>query len=190
MIDIITFLDNDVNSAVYTGEYIHGIYSYLEIIGAPTTFATSGRISHHFSTSYSINNDTASLQTVISYLCMRQKSICELCRRIGHKSDACIIRGQKFLPLSLRRNINQFNALHGEEPNEPPREWSDQPPEDHFKLRTSPTNTSPVVSAIMGILNHYDIDNGDVNTSDFPIEFNYESVPDPDTTPIKSIDDD
>ena len=44
----------------------------------------------------------------------------------------------------------------------------------------------------MGKLNHHAIDIGYVKipTSDFPVESNYESVPDPDTTPIKSIDDD
>ena len=44
----------------------------------------------------------------------------------------------------------------------------------------------------MGRLNHHAIDNGDVefHLSDFPVEFNSESIPDPDTTPIKSIDDD
>ena len=44
----------------------------------------------------------------------------------------------------------------------------------------------------MGKLNHRAINNGDVNipTSEFPVESNSESVPDPDTTPIKSIDDD
>ena len=43
-----------------------------------------------------------------------------------------------------------------------------------------------------GRLNHHDIDNGDVKvqTSYFLVEFNYKSVPDLDTTPIKSIDDD
>ena len=41
----------------------------------------------------------------------------------------------------------------------------------------------------MAKLNHHAIDNGDI-TSDVPFESNYESVPDPDTTPIKSIDDD
>ena len=41
----------------------------------------------------------------------------------------------------------------------------------------------------MGKLNHHAIDNGDIN-SDVPVEYNYESVPDPDTTTIKSIDDD
>ena len=43
----------------------------------------------------------------------------------------------------------------------------------------------------MGRLNHHAIDNGDVqvHTSDFPVEFNYESVTDPDTTPNKSMDD-
>ena len=49
-----------------------------------------------------------------------------------------------------------------------------------------------MISAIMGKLNHHAIDNCDVKipTSDFPFESNYESVPDPDTTPIKSIYDD
>ena len=44
----------------------------------------------------------------------------------------------------------------------------------------------------MGKLNHHAIDDGYVKipTSDFPVESNYESVPDPDTTSIKSIDDD
>ena len=44
----------------------------------------------------------------------------------------------------------------------------------------------------MGKLNHHSIDNGDVKIpiSDVPVESNYDSVPDPDTTPIKSIDDD
>ena len=42
----------------------------------------------------------------------------------------------------------------------------------------------------MGRLNHHAIDNGGVKvpTSDFPVDFNYASVTDPDTTPIKSID--
>ena len=41
-------------------------------------------------------------------------------------------------------------------------------------------------------LNHHAIDNGDIiiPTSDVLVESNYDSVPDPDTTPIKSIDDD
>ena len=44
----------------------------------------------------------------------------------------------------------------------------------------------------MGRLNHHEIDNGfaEVQYSEFPVEFNFESVPYPDTTPIKSIDDD
>ena len=41
-------------------------------------------------------------------------------------------------------------------------------------------------------INHHAIDNGNVKipTSKFPVESNSESVPDTDTTPIKSIDDD
>ena len=40
----------------------------------------------------------------------------------------------------------------------------------------------------MGKLNHHTINNGDV-TSDVPVEYKYKSVPYPDTTMIKSIDD-
>ena len=122
---------------------------------------------------------------------MRQKSICECCGRIGHKADACIIRGPKFLPPSLRIKINRFNALHGEKTNEPPIGWNIKPPADHFKFRTSPPKTSPVVSAIMGRLNHHVLDNGDfeVQSSELSVEYSSESVPDPDTTPIKSIGD-
>ena len=44
----------------------------------------------------------------------------------------------------------------------------------------------------MGILNHHAIYNVDVefHPSYFPFGFNPESVPDPDTTTVKSIDDD
>ena len=57
---------------------------------------------------------------------------------------------------------------------------------------TSLSNISPVLSAIMGRLNHHAIDNGDVkiSTSEFSVEFKSESVTDPDTNPIEPIDDD
>ena len=58
--------------------------------------------------------------------------------------------------------MNQFNTLHGEEPTDPPREWNIQPQAAHFKSRTSPLKISPMGSAIMGRINHYDIDNGDI----------------------------
>ena len=123
---------------------------------------------------------------------MRQKIICECCGIIGHKSDACIIRGPKILPPSISRNMNQLNALHGDEPKETPREWNSQPLTAHFKSRTSPSRTNHLISAIIGKLNHRAIDNGNVKipTSDVPVESKYDSVIDPDTTPIKSIDDD
>ena len=49
-----------------------------------------------------------------------------------------------------------------------------------------------MVSAIIGRLNNTSIDNGDVkdHTSDSPVESNSGSVPDPDTTLIKSNYDD
>ena len=88
--------------------------------------------------------------------------------------------------------MNQFNALYGDYPNEPPRECNSQPPAANFKSRTSPSKTNPVLSAVMGKLNHHAIHNSDVKipTSEFPVESNSESAPDPYTTLIKSIDDD
>ena len=114
MTDLITFIDKNGKSTAYDGEYIHGIYRYLEIIGASTTLNTSGHRSHNFCSSSSRQNDATTLQPVIAALRMIQKSICECCVIIGHKADACIIRGPKFLPPSLRIKMNQFNALHGD----------------------------------------------------------------------------
>ena len=156
MTDIITILDKNGKSAVYTGEYIHGIYRYLETIGAPTKLTTSVHNSHHFGPSYLIKNDTSYLHPVITALRMIQKILCKCWGSIVHKADACIIRGPK---PSLRRNINQFNALSSEEPNETMRECNSQPPADHFKYITSPYNNSPLVSVITGRLNHHSVAN-------------------------------
>ena len=66
------------------------------------------------------------------------------------------------------------------------------------KLQKLSSNPSPLLpTPVMwfqtswGGLNHHAINNGDieVHPSMFPVEFNSESVPDTDTTPIKSIDD-
>ena len=72
--------------------------------------------------------------------------------------------------------MNQLNALHGDEKNEPPREWNSQPPAADFKSRNFPSNTGPMVSAIMGRLNHHAIDNGDVKvpTSELAVEYHSE----------------
>ena len=162
------------------------------MIGSPTTLITSGQRSRHFSPSSSINNDKASLQPVIADLHTIKKSICEYCGIIGHKADACIIRGPKFLPPSIRRNMNKFNAINGDEKNEPLREWNSQTLVAHFKSRTSPYKTNPAISDTKGILNHHAIDNGDylVHPSYFPVEFNSEYVSDLFNTPIISIDGD
>ena len=162
------------------------------MIGYTTSLTTSGQRSHHFVTLYSINNDTAYLQPVIADLCMRQKSIFKCCGSIGHKADACILRGPKFLPPSLIINMNKFNDLRGEEQNEPLREWNSQPTEVHFKSIKYPPKTIPVALAIMGILNHHTIDDGyvEVYPSYFLVESNFEYFTDLDTTMIKSNDDD
>ena len=77
MTDLITFLNNNKKSDVYTGGGIHVIYPYLEMIGAPTTFTTSDRRSRHFGPSSSRKNDAATIHTGIGALRMIQKSICE-----------------------------------------------------------------------------------------------------------------
>ena len=84
---LITFLDNNRKYAVYTGVNIHELYRYLEIIGSPTIFSTSGQQYRHFGPSYYINSDTETFQSVISALRIIQKSICECCGIIGHKAD-------------------------------------------------------------------------------------------------------
>ena len=101
-------------------------------------------------------------------------------------------KGPNYIPPSLRININQSNYLYLDEPTETPRECNNQPPAAHFKYIDYTPKTSPLVSAIMGRLNHHTIDNGDVEVQplEFPVESNSGSVPDTDTTPIKSIYDD
>ena len=192
MTDFTTFLDNNRKLAIYTGKNIHGHYHYLETIGSPTTLTTSGHSSNNFGSSSSTNNYTLTLQPVIAALRVRQKSICERCKIIGKKFDACIIRGRNFLPTILRIHLNQFNEFHVDEPTEPPREYNSQPLEVHFKSWTSPPKTGPVVLDIMGRLNNHSINNGDVEVypSEHPFESIYDSVTDPYNTTIKPIDDD
>ena len=165
MTDIITFLKKKGKSAIYTGGNIHGLYRYLDIIWDPTTLTTSGCCSHHFGPSSSTNNDAETIQPVIVDICVRQKTICKWCGRIGHKTDAWITRGPNFLPPIIRRKMNQFNTLHGDEPTEPPGKRNIQPPEVHFKHRTYPSKTSPMILAIMGRLNKHAVDNGDIEVS-------------------------
>ena len=48
-----------------------------------------------------------------------------------------------------------------------------------------------MISAIMGGINNNDVGNGDVevSTSEYPFEYTSDSIPYPDTNPIKVIDD-
>ena len=107
--DIITFRDNNGKLYVYTGEYIHGLYRYLEMVGAPTTLTTS--FQRKFCPSYPTNNDTATLQPVIADLLILQKTIWECWGRIVHKADYWIIRGTNFLPTNLRINMIFFDII-------------------------------------------------------------------------------
>ena len=55
---------------------MHGIYRYLYIIVYPVTLTTLCQCFRHFYTLSSINNNTETLQPVITALIMRQKSVC------------------------------------------------------------------------------------------------------------------
>ena len=165
--DLITLPDKNGKSDVYTGVNIHGRYCYFEIIVSPTTLTTSVQRYHRFCLSSSTNIDTSTLHPIIAALCTRHKIICEWCGIIGHKADTCIIRGPKFLPPSLRRNMNQFNAIHFDGPTDRPRECNSQPPVAHFKSSIYSPKIIPVVSSIMSRLNHHAIYNGDVWVSHF-----------------------
>ena len=65
---LITLLDNNVKSVIYTGENIHGLYFHLETIGDPTNLTSSGQLYHHFGNSYSTYSDIETLQPVIANL--------------------------------------------------------------------------------------------------------------------------
>ena len=57
--------------------------------------------------------------------------------------------------------MNQLNTLHGNEPTDTPRGWNIQHLSVQLKYWTFPPNNSPDFLAIMGILNHHVVDNGD-----------------------------
>ena len=70
MTDIIAFLDNNENFAVYTGANIHALYRYLYVIGSPTKFTTSVQRYHHFVPLSSTIIDPAATRPVIKALCV------------------------------------------------------------------------------------------------------------------------
>ena len=84
--------------------------------------------------------------------------------------------------------MNKFNALHGDEPAEPPREWNVQPPSVHSKYYIPCFKNSNVVLAIMGRLNRHVVDNGDVDvyTTWYPLEYTSNYIPEPYNNTIKS----
>ena len=47
---LVTFFGDNVKLAIYTGENIRGIDSYLVMIGFPTNLTYLGQISHNFGT--------------------------------------------------------------------------------------------------------------------------------------------
>ena len=119
-----------------------------------------------------------------------KNTICGFCGILGHQDDSCIICDNKMFSLILRRNMNQFNELHGDKPDKPPSEWDNQTTPVDFKPLPSDPNTSPVVSNIMVRINNHAVD--DVNVEVYPsyylLEYPHESIPHPDNTLIKSID--
>ena len=89
-------------------------------------------------------------------------------------------------------NTNKLNEINGDIPTDPPINNKSQPPADQFKSCKPLTKTSPAVLFIMGRLNHYVVDNGDVEVypSDHLLASTSDSVLYIYNTPIKSIDDD
>ena len=77
MIDLITILDKNEKSDVYSGGDITGLYRYLEMIVSPTILTTSGQSSCHFRPSYSTNNDTETTHPFIAAILVRQNLICK-----------------------------------------------------------------------------------------------------------------
>ena len=67
--------------------------------------------------------------------------------------------------------MNQLNRLRGDEPTDPPIDCKIQPLAVQLKSRTYPPNKSPIFLAVMGILNHHVVHNGDVEVypSNYPI---------------------
>ena len=119
---------------------------------APTTLSTSSQRYHSFCPSSSTKIDTVTLHTVVAALYVWQDIICEWCGIIGHKDDACIVCGPKFLPPIIKINMNQFNSIRGDVPTDPPREWNSPYPEYWFKSSISLPKTSPVLPASWGYL--------------------------------------
>ena len=75
MTELMTLPENNAKPAIYIGGNIHGIYHYIYIIGEPNNLNYSIDRSHTFGTSYSIKNDTSSLQPLSVALRVRNKII-------------------------------------------------------------------------------------------------------------------
>ena len=88
--------------------------------------------------------------------------------------------------------MNKFNAVHGNKPTDPRREWNIQPSACHFKYGIFPPKASPVVLFIIGWHTSHAIDNDDVEVhpSEYQFEYTSEYVPDPDSTQNKLTNDD
>ena len=99
-------------------------------------------------------------------------------------ANSCIIYGPNFLLTGFRINMNQLNTLHGDEKrSKKPTFWSS------IEILYLSYKISPLISGIMGVLNHNDVDNGDVEVycSEYPLEYTSDSVPYTYITESKSI---
>ena len=103
----------------YYGSYINYLYHYPEIIGSPTILTYLGQNYHSFY--IKTNTESGYLHPVISYLRVKQRIICKCCGLPGYKADYCITISENLLHQSLCRNNNQFNAVDGYAPHEPPK---------------------------------------------------------------------
>ena len=97
---------------------------------------------------------------------------------------------ENLLPTHIHIKNNQLNEFHGETPHKSPKYCTRTPPAVNFKSQASTSRHSTekrhsdIVSYIIGKLNNYTIDNGDIEV--YPSE----SMPDLDKTPINSDEND
>ena len=82
------------------------------------------------------------------------------------------MRGTNLLPNIIRINMNKFNGIHGEEKINHQENVTENLHKFTSNTTTPPQKIIPVVSDIMGRLNHHGVDNSDVKvyTSNYPLE--------------------
>ena len=69
-------------------------------------------------------------------------------------------QGSKFISFKSPNKEENYNTVHGDKPNDPPKEWTINSPAVHLNYQTSTPRTSndkihiTVVSGLIGKMNH------------------------------------